>query len=110
MSYKVRTIPTFVRELKQLSKKYSSLKADVGNLGESLAEDPIQGESLGRGCYKIRLAIKSKGKGKRGGARVITYVAIVDEEVVMLSIYDKSEQADIPDKTLDKLLTDNGLL
>lgn len=72
MSYEVSTAPTFVRELKQLSKKYPSIKVDIGNLGESLAENPTQGESLGRGCYKIRLAIKSKGKGKRGGARVIT--------------------------------------
>ena len=69
-----------------------------------LKTEPKQGTSLGNDCYKIRLAISSKGKGKSGGARVITYVAITDKEIYLLSIYDKSQQAIIEDKELLRLL------
>ncbi len=57
----------------------------------SLLENPIKGVDLGQGCFKIRLAIKSKGKGKAGGARVITCITFIQETVYLLSIYDKSE-------------------
>ncbi len=63
------------------------------------------GTALSNGFYKIRLRIRSKGKGKRGGARVITYVKIIAETVYLVSIYDKSEQADIASDVLDTLLT-----
>ncbi len=68
----------------------------------------MQGTPLGQGCYKIRLAISSKGKGKSGGARVITLVWVRDEQVFMLSIYDKSEQEDINDSRLQELLRNLG--
>lgn len=61
MSYSVDTIPNFDRELKRLAKKYSSLKAEIAHLGELLIDDPTLGTLLGKNCYKIRLAIKSKG-------------------------------------------------
>ena len=109
MNYNIETIPNFDRELKRLAKKYPSLKEEVTELGDLLAEEPAKGTPIGKNCYKIRLSIKSKGKGKSGGARVITCVVAVDERVLLLSIYDKSEQADIPDKVLDQLLTDAGL-
>ena len=55
-----------------------------------LKENPVQGTPLGNNCFIIRIAISSKGKGKRGGARVITHIVISDDTVYMLSIYDKS--------------------
>jgi len=69
-----------------------------------LEENPFSGIPLKKGFYKIRLVIKSKGKGKSGGARVITYFKIVAETVYLISIYDKSEQSDISDSELGKLL------
>ena len=57
----------------------------------------MSGTPLGNNCYKIRLSITSKGKGKSGGARVITYVAVIKETIVLISIYDKSEQSAITD-------------
>jgi len=69
-----------------------------------LEENPIQGTSLGRNCYKIRLSIASKGKGKSGGARVITNIVIADETVYLLSIYDKSDKENLTDKELIELL------
>lgn len=85
----------FRREAKPLAKKYRSLAREITELFESLKQEPIQGDFLPLGCYKIRLAIESKGKGKRGGARVITCFQTEDNE-----IYDKSEQDDISDKEL----------
>lgn len=104
MSYSIRTIPEFDRRAKALAKKYPSLKSDLGELVEELLEDPRQGSSLGKGCYKVRMSIASKGKGKSGGARVITCVRVVGEVVWLLTVYDKSDQADITDKELSGLL------
>jgi hypothetical protein len=71
---------------------------------KSLKESPSQGTPLGNECYKIRMAIASKGKGKSGGARVITCFKIVNETVYLLTIFDKSEQENITDKELSELL------
>lgn len=68
-----------------------------------MISNPIQGTSLGKGFFKIRLAIKSKGIGKSGGAKVITFVKVVDEMVYLLSIYDKSEKSDINFEELNSL-------
>jgi mRNA-degrading endonuclease RelE of RelBE toxin-antitoxin system len=104
MSYNIIAVPTFRKELKKLAKKYHTLKTDLAALFESLEENPIQGTSLGKNCYKIRLAISSKGKGKRGGARLITNIVIADETVYLLSIYDKTNKENLTDKELDELL------
>lgn len=71
---------------------------------ESLEQKPEQGTNLGNNCYKIRIAIASKGKGKSGGARVITNFVIAEETVFLISIYDKSEKENLTDKELDELL------
>lgn len=104
MSYKVKAIPKFEKELKRLAKKYPSLKAEYIELVQSLKEEPEQGTPLGNNCYKIRLAIASKGKGKSGGSRVITYVQVLQTTVYLLTIFDKSEKENIPDKELEALL------
>jgi hypothetical protein len=104
MSYNILPIPPFDRQLKRLSKKYPSLKEEYFELIESLEKNPEQGTNLGNNCYKIRLAIASKGKGKSGGARVITNFVIADATVYLLSIYDKSEKQNLTDKELDELL------
>ena len=104
MSYKVKTIPKFEKELKRLAKKYPSLKNEYIELVQSLKKHPDQGTPLGNDCYKIRLAIASKQKGKSGGGRVITYVQVLQASVYLLTIFDKSEQENIPDKELEALL------
>ena len=90
----------FRREVKPLAKKYRSLAKEIAELFESLTEEPIQGDALPFGCYKVRLAVESKGKGKRGGTRVITHFHVKDDEIYLLSIYDKSKQEDLSDKEL----------
>ncbi|GAB3022175.1 hypothetical protein GCM10027051_29360 [Niabella terrae] len=103
MSYNISSIPLFDKQAKRLAKKYPSLKKDLTELLENLAENPEQGTALGNSFYKIRLAIASKGKGKSGGARVITYVKVTATTIFLTSIYDKSEKSTITDKELEQI-------
>lgn len=111
MSVEIIASCNFRKEAKRLLKKYPSLKGELQDLNALLAENPTSGIPLGYDCYKIRLAIKSKGKGKSGGARVITHVvlsirsvATQTQRVYLLSIYDKSEFASLSDNDLRKLI------
>ena len=104
MNYKVIAVPRFKKELKKLAKKYHSLKEEFSAMVDSLETDPKQGTALGNNCYKIRTAIKAKGKGKSGGARVITNVVVLETTVYLLSIYDKADKENLIDKELQKLL------
>jgi hypothetical protein len=95
---------TFEKQAKKLIKKYHSLPQEITELIESLEQNPIQGKALGKDCYKIRLSIASKNKGKSGGARVITLFKMVEDMVVLLSIYDKSVQENISYEDISSLL------
>lgn len=64
----------FAKQLKALAKKYHSLRNDYQSFLNDLEQNPYMGTDLGNGVRKVRMAITSKGKGKSGGARVITYV------------------------------------
>ena len=109
MSYNIVPTSNFDKELKRLVKKHRSIKADVINLGEMLEDNPIMGDEVITNCYKIRMAITSKNKGKSGGARIITYVYVAQEIVFLLSIYDKGEQEDISNSELKELIKSLGL-
>jgi len=103
MSFNIYTTDFFIKQLKRLSKKLPSLKSDFLILTNSLKKKPIQGKYLGKDCYKIRMTISSKGKGKRGGSRVITCVKVIAGSVYLLSVYDKGQKENISDKELDTL-------
>lgn len=104
MSYNIVTIPSFERELKFLAKKHRSIPTDFKNLLDNLELNPTMGDEVLKDCYKIRMAITSKGKGKSGGARIITFVYVLAETIYLLSIYDKSETVTISDKELRELI------
>ena len=56
---------------------------------------------------KIRMPIGSKGKGKSGGARVISFNIKIDNEkgvVHLIYLYDKSERESISKKEIEELL------
>ena len=104
MSYNVKTIIVFEKQAKRLIKKYPSLKTELISLIATLKDNPSHGTALGKDCFKIRISIASKGKGKSGGARIITHFIITDSTVYLLSIYDKSEKENLTDKELKELL------
>ena len=88
MNVEVVISDNFRKEAKKYLKKFPSLKKELNLLAESLVINPKQGVKLTETTYKIRLASKSKGKGKSGGFRVVTYIIETIEgetEVVSLN-------------------------
>jgi mRNA-degrading endonuclease RelE of RelBE toxin-antitoxin system len=61
----------FEREFKRLKRKYRSLPDDIKQCQAEIERNPRTGVDLGSNIRKIRLSIKSKGKGKSSGARII---------------------------------------
>ncbi|EMN01181.1 type II toxin-antitoxin system RelE/ParE family toxin [Leptospira noguchii] len=104
MSFEILRSRQFEREFKRLVRKYPSLKKEYSDLISFLEKNPTQGTPIGQNCYKIRIPIASKGKGKSGGARVITCVLQIEKIVYLVSIYDKSEKENISDKDLEKAI------
>ena len=106
MNYKILPTRRFEKELKRLVKKFPSLKSEYSTLIDTILQNPESGTSIGNNCFKLRVAIASKGKGKRGGARVITYLFIQKATIYLLTIYDKSEKVDVKDSELDEMIQD----
>ncbi len=114
MKVTVRITANFKSEVKPLLKKFPFLSKDLINLETELLQNPGTGTPPGNDAYKIRLKITSKGKGKSGGARVITFIETIilgvfnklEEEIIvnLISIYDKSDTATISDKELKDLI------
>ncbi len=76
MKFEITISENFKKKFKTLLKKYPSLKEDLSRFQQELQKNPVLGDSLGSNCYKVRMAIASKGKGKSGGARIISYVLV----------------------------------
>ena len=110
MSVSIIVSDEFRRNAKPLIKKYRSLKEELKDLIKELNENPYKGTRIGENIYKIRLAVKSKGRGKSGGMRIITYVRVYtnpDDEtinVILLTIYDKSKYESISENYLKNTL------
>ncbi len=104
MNFKVKTTEPFEKQVKRLLKKYSSLKEELLDVVTLLKQNPVQGTIIGKNCYKIRISIASKGKGKSGGARIITNFVIAHHTVYLLTIYDKSDKDNLSDNELKDLL------
>lgn len=113
MNYRIVPAESFKREVKRFLKHYTSFKVDLKALNDELNANPELGVPLGKGLRKVRMNIRSKGKGKRGGARVITFTVILsveETEINLLYIYDKSERSSMTEKELNDLLKENGFL
>lgn len=106
MSYSVELSANFKNEAKRLTKKYPSLKTELAKLFKYLEENPTTGTPLGNDIYKIRLAIASKNKGKSGGARVLSFVKVIETTVLLFSIYSKGEIDNLTDKEIKELIKD----
>lgn len=109
MSFDVRTTPHFEREAKVLARRYRSFKEDLRSFIDSLRETPLQGAELGSGIRKIRLVITSKGRGKFGGARVITYTICASESdgrVYLVDVYDKADYSTVDVSVVKKMIAE----
>ena len=109
MNFRIKITSNFDKEAKPLLKKYRSFRNDIAKLIDELELNPKLGTPLGHNLYKVRIAIGSKGRGKSGGARIITYVILENETVHLISIYDKAEYDTAGIATLLTILKDEGL-
>ena len=101
----------FAKEAKRLAKKYPSFKQDYQDFLDSIKENPLQGDEITKNIRKIRMAIKSKGKGKSGGARVVTFNVLTNTEkgqVVFLLLYDKEDASTVKVNVVKQLVRDMG--
>lgn len=108
MSYDIRYSDTFKRGAKTLAKKYPSLKQDLSNFLIELAETPDMGIPLGNNMFKVRMSISSKGRGKSGGARIITCVIYKREQILLAEIYDKGDYPSVDEQKILKNLKAEG--
>ena len=101
----------FAKEAKRLAKKYPSFKQDYKDFLDSIKENPLQGDEITKNIRKIRMAIKSKGKGESGGARVITFNVLTNvenDQVVFLLLYDKEDASTVKINVVKQLVQDLG--
>jgi len=110
MAFNIVLTSGFRKELKRIAKKHRSILKDVSVLVEQLSNDPTMGKELGQNVYKIRLALSGTQKGKSGGARVITFVKVVGETVILSEIYLKSEFDTVDINLVIDRLLDEGFI
>ncbi len=113
MKIELITTPEFEKEFKRLRKKYVSLKSDLQVFEKDINENPKIGDHLGEEVYKVRIAIKSKNKGKSAGGRIITfafYITISERKILLVTLYDKGEKDSISDAEIKRIIKDWLLL
>lgn len=111
MSYVINPHKSFLAEAKRLKKRYRSFNDDLEDFKKRLQENPFQGAELCPDIRKIRMSIKSKGRGKSGGARVITANAIIAEHegrIALLTIYDKEDASTVKLNVIKQMARELG--
>lgn len=111
MNFDIIPTPNFERSFKALAKRHRSLKQDILDFTKSLQENPFQSDELTPGIRKIRMAITSKGRGKSGGARVITYTVLAAEtegSVYLIDIYDKADYSTVDVTVIQQIIKSMG--
>lgn len=112
MSFEIITTVHAEATIKKLSKRYRSFDDDIKAFRESLKANPLQGVEIAPHVRKIRMAVASKGRGKSGGARVITFNALVTEHdgtVYLLLVYDKADTPNVKMNVVKEIIKEMGL-
>ncbi len=94
----------FAKELKRLSKKYKNIKKDCKVFVDSINDEGSLGVDMGGGLYKARIANSDKNRGKSAGYRLVSYIKVVESEIWLVHIYDKSELENITENKLDEII------
>ena len=101
---------TFIKSAKSIAKKYRSFNADYQRLVAELTKNPALGVDLGGGYRKVRMSIASKGKGKSGGCRVITFDMVEKNgNLYLIYAYDKSEYDNVELTVIKSLVEEMDL-
>lgn len=94
---------SFLKEAKQLSKKFKLLKSDLKQAVDEIETKNDLGVYLGFNLFKKRVKNSSIPTGKSGGFRVIIYQQLEDK-IVLISIYSKTEKENLSDEELSQII------
>ena len=81
------------------------MNKDIEDFLKSIKTKEDLGIELKSNVFKVRIANRDKNKGKSAGYRLISYLAVVENELHLLYVYDKSRLANVTEKDIDKLIT-----
>jgi mRNA-degrading endonuclease RelE of RelBE toxin-antitoxin system len=109
-SVKIDLTPEFQRNLRNLAKRYRSIRSDIQLVIQDLETGNfVGGRITGVGedydVLKVRVRNRDIQKGKSAGYRLI-YQVESPTSVLLLSIYSKSDQADIATQEIWKILAE----
>ena len=105
----IRVTPEFKRNLRALAKKYRHIRSDIQPVINEIKSGNFVGNRItgtqGYIIFKVRVKNTDIRKGKRAGYRFIYYLHTSDE-VVLITIYSKSEQSDISSERIRRILNE----
>ena len=97
----------FKRDLRDLAKRYRSIRSDIQPLIEELQSGQTPGDRISGvkdRVFKVRLKNSNIQKGKSGGYRVIYYLQ-TQENIILVTIYSKSDLSDISNETIEDAIS-----
>jgi len=104
---KVEASPTFQRNLRTLAKKYRSIRNDIEPIIKQLENGEVPGNQIagiGYTVFKLRVRNSDIARGTSSGYRLIYYCQTATG-IILLTIYTKSEQADIAADDIRRIIT-----
>ena len=104
---KVEASPTFKRNIKNLGKKYRSIRKDIEPVIKQLQNGQLPGDKItgvGYSVFKLRVKNSDVVKGKSGGYRLIYYCQTATG-IILLTVYTKSERANIAAEDIRKIIS-----
>ena len=98
-------VPTFTAKWRELG----LTDEDLRELQKVLLQNPKKGDSIvgTGGLRKIRIPMENRGRGKRGGARILYVDVEIKELIYLINVYSKDEKDDLSEeekKALRRLL------
>ncbi len=96
----------FKRNLRQLAKRYRSIRQDIEPLIEHLKAGQTPGDQMprvGYSVYKVRIKNSDSQRGKSGGYRVI-YYRQTENKTILVTLYSKTDQSDIDSDTIQRIV------
>jgi len=95
------------KETSRFTRQVTDLLSDdeYAELQPALVANPELGDIIRGtgGLRKLRWASPTKGKGKRGGLRVIYYWFVKAEQIALMFMYGKDEQVDLTSEQRERL-------
>jgi len=103
----IRDTFAFNKAVKKLKKKYKHIEKGYMSFVNTIETIDDLDINLGSGVYKVRIANSDKNSGKSSGYRLISYLKLIDNELYLVFIYDKSEIENLTEKEIDTLILDS---